>query len=484
MKPNNVVKKKNELTRGAKIGGIVALILFFVIMFMPTPQGMTVEAKRSMAVFVFSLIMWVAQPIPIYQTSLIGIIILPLIGAVESQKVTFGTLGYDIIWLMVAAFVLTSAINETNLGKRLALSILTKFGRTPKGTLASLVLVNFIMAFFVPSTTARAALLAPIVVVLLEVYKQIPGESNFGRLMTLQGVMNNHLATSMIITATSSQLLAIGFINEMTGSNLGYMEWLIGSAPQAIITAIITFLIGYKLYKINGDELGTANTNDILKKQLADLGKMTVAEKKAAAIFAFTLISWATANYQEQWIGFKISTEQTAVISMLLCLLPGIGVIDWKQSGIKWNLMLFSAGAYAVGNAFNDSGGASYIIDNLVSAMGLEALPASLVAIILIFISIFSHLIFTTKTVRATIFIPIIVTLSQSLGIDPVPLAMACSFGIAYTLTLPPHSKVNALYLSLGYFEVKDELKLGLITCLIGSIVISVLYFTYYQVIF
>src|SRR5699024_3296569 len=102
----------------------------------------------------------------------------------------------------------------------------------------------------------------------LEVYKQIPGESNFGRLMTLQGVMNNHLATSMIITATSSQLLAIGFINEMTGSNLGYMEWLIGSAPQAIITAIITFLIGYKLYKINGDELGVANTNDILKKQL------------------------------------------------------------------------------------------------------------------------------------------------------------------------------------------------------------------------
>lgn len=481
---STVVKKEKKVSKGAKIGGIIAIILFFAIMFMPTPEGMTLEAKKSMAVFVFALIMWVAQPIPIYQTSIIGILALPLIGAVENQKVAFGTLGFDIIWLMVAAFVLTSAINETNLGKRLALTILTKLGRTPKGTLASLMLVNFILAFFVPSTTARAALLAPIVVVLLEVYKQVPGESNFGRLMTLQGVMNNHLSTSMIITATSSQLLAIGFINEMTGSNLGYMEWLIGSAPQAIITALLTFLIGYKLYKIDADELGSANTNSILKQQLEDLGKMTGAEKRAAAIFIFTLVSWATANYHKQWFGFKISTEQTAVISMLLCLLPGIGVIDWKQSGIKWNLMLFSAGAYAVGNAFNDSGGASYIIDSLVSAIGLEALPASIVAIILIFISIFSHLIFTTKTVRATIFIPIIVTLSQSLGIDPVPLAMACSFGIAYTLTLPPHSKVNALYLSLGYFDVKDELKLGLLTCLVGSIVISALYFTWYQVIF
>lgn len=484
MENNQVVKKESKLSKGAKIGGIVAVILFFAILLMPTPDGMTVQAKKSLAVFVFALIMWVAQPIPIYQTSIIGILILPLMGAVESQKVTFGALGFDIIWLMVAAFVLTSAINETNLGKRLALSMLTKFGRTPKGTLAALMLVNFILAFFVPSTSARAALLAPIVAVLLEVYNQIPGESNFGRLMTLQGVMNNHLATSMVITATSGQLLAIGFINEMTGSNLGYIEWLLGSLPQAIITGVLTFLIGYKLYKIDEENMGGESTNGILKQQLADLGEMTIEEKKTALIFAFTLISWATGNYQEQWFGFKISTEQTAVLSMLLCLLPGVGVIDWKQANIKWNLMIFSAGAYAVGNAFNDSGGASYIIGRLVESIGLESLNPNIVAVILIFITIFSHLIFTTKTVRVTIFIPTIVTLAQSLGMDPVPIAMACSFGIAYTLTLPPHSKVNALYLSLGFFDVKDELKLGLITCFIGSVVISVLYFTWYQIIF
>ncbi|MGO1470030.1 MAG: SLC13 family permease [Tissierella sp.] len=234
--------KDTNISRKAKIGGIAAVLLFIIIMAMPLPDGMTIEGKRSMAVFVFALIMWVAQPIPIYQTSIIGILILPMIGAVESQKDTFGTLGYDIIWLMVASFVLTSAINETNLGKRLALKLITKLGKTTKGTLAALMLVNFILAFFVPSTTARAVLLAPIVVVLLEVYKQIPGESNFGRLMTLQGIMNNHLATSMVITATSSQLLAIGFINEMTSSNLGYIDWLLGSAPQAIITAILMFL--------------------------------------------------------------------------------------------------------------------------------------------------------------------------------------------------------------------------------------------------
>ena len=243
MKTKSSASKKKTST-GAKIGGIIAVILFFVLMLMPTPKGMTPEAQKSLAVFVFALIMWVAQPIPIYQTSIIGILLLPMIGAVEKQKVTFGALGYDIIWLMVAAFVLTSAINETNLGKRLALSMLTKFGKTPKGTLISLMLVNFILAFFIPSTSARAALLIPIIMILLEVYEQVPGESNFGRLITLQGVMNNHLATSMVITATSSQLLAIGFINKMTGSKLGYMDWLLGSLPQVLITGLIAFIVG------------------------------------------------------------------------------------------------------------------------------------------------------------------------------------------------------------------------------------------------
>jgi len=411
-------------------------------------------------------------------------LLLPLIGAVEDQEIAFGTLGFDIIWLMVAAFVLTSAINETNLGKRLALTLVTKLGRTPKGTLAALTLTNFIIAFSVPSTTARAALLVPIVTVLLEVYKQVPGKSKFGKLMTLQGVQNNAFATSMVITATSAQVLALGFINEMTGSNLGYMEWLIGSLPQAVLTAVLMFFITYKIYHVKDELQGSEKSISILKQQLSDLGPISSVEKRAAIIFAITLFLWATENYHEALVGFVISTEQTAVISMLLCLLPKIGVIDWKKADIKWDLMIFSAGAYAVGNAFNDSGGATFIIGGLVKSFGLESMNHGLVAIILIFTTIFSHLIFTSKTVRATILIPTIVTLAQSLGMNPVPIAMACSFGIAYTITLPPHSKVNKLYFGTGYFEVSDELKLGLLASLVSSIIISIMYFTWLQIVF
>ena len=463
---------------------IAAIAVFFLILFLKLPETVTPEAQKSMALFAFALIMWIARPIPIYLTSIILILLLPLIGAVEDQEIVFGALGFDIIWLMVSAFVLTSAMSATNLGKRIALYLTTKFAKTPTQVLVVFVIVNYILAFFVPSTTARASLIVPIALIILEIYKAVPGKSNFGRLLMLQGVQNNAFATSVVMTATSAQVLAIGFINEQAGGDVGYMEWLLGSLPQAIITTVIAFIVGMCLYKYKDEMTGAmGGAAETLKKQLEELGPISVREKKALFIFLLTLFLWATGDYQEAWFGFEISTEQTAVLGMLLCLLPGIGVISWKEANIKWDLMIFSAGAYAVGNAVDDSGAASWLIGNLVEAIGLDRMNPSLVAGILIFITVFSHMIFTSKTVRTTILIPAVITLAQGLGIDPVPLALVCAFGISTTITLPPHSKVNTLYFGTGYFDVKDELIFGLISCFIAACAMSLIYFTWIHVI-
>ena len=474
-------EKKNW---GPIISTIAAIVVFLVLYFMPLPEGLTPEAQKSMALFAFALIMWIAKPIPIYQTSLILILLLPRLGAVEKQKTAFGALGFDIIWLMVAAFVLTSAMSATNLGKRIALYLTTKFAKTPAQVLVVFAIVNFILAFFVPSTTARASLIVPIALVILEIYKAAPGKSKFGKLMMLQGVQNNAFATSVVMTATSAQVLAVGFINEQAGGNVGYMQWLLGSIPQAVLTTVIAFLVGLKMFHYKG-EMGDVmnNATASLKKQLEDMGPISTREKKALFIFLLTLTLWATGDYQKAWFGFKISTEQTAVLGMLLCLLPGIGVIKWKEANIKWDLMLFSAGAYAVGNAVDDTGAATWAINHLVQAIGLDKMNPAMVAVILIFITVFSHLIFTSKTVRTTILIPAIISLAKGIGIDPVPLALVCAFGISTTITLPPHSKVNTLYFGTGYFSVKDELIFGLVSCFIAACSISLIYFTWINVI-
>ncbi|WP_282936012.1 DASS family sodium-coupled anion symporter [Paenibacillus sp. RC67] len=475
------LEKKSRLEEGMKRWGVpLAVIVALVLFFMPTPAGLSAEAQKSIAIFTGSLILWITTPIPIYLTSMIAILLLPLVGAVKDQDVAFGTLGFDVIWLMVAAFILTSAMMKSNLGRRFALWMVTSFGKTPKKTLLVLIIINFVLAFFVPSTTARATLMVPICLILLEVYKAVPGKSNLGKVMMLQGVQADAVATSGIMTATSGNIIAVGFINEQAGGSIGYIDWLLASMPTAIITMLLTFFIGLKLFSIKG-ESNFQNAMDTLKDELKKLGSFSLNEKKALIIFVSTVILWATGDYQKGWFGFAISTEQTAVLAALFCLLPRIGVLTWKEANIKWELMIFAAGAYAVGNALDKSKGAEWIIKNVVSFLGLEHMNHALVYVVVVFLSMYSHLIFTSKTVRVTILIPAFIALAKSLGMDPVPLALAAAMTMTYTITLPPHSKVNTIYFGTGYFSVLDQVKYAIVTCFIGASVISLSIFTWFK---
>lgn len=199
------------------------------------------------------------------------------------------------------------------------------------------------------------------------------------------------------------------------------------------------------------------------------------------AIFLLAVVLWSTESYHKAMLGFEISVYMTAVIAAILCLLPRVGLLTWPEANIKWDLMIFAAGAYAAGNTLENTQGAQWLIGKLVHGLGLENMSTWLVYVIVVFICMYSHLIFTSKTVRTTILIPASIALAKTLGMDPVTLALAASLTLTYTITLPPHSKVNAIYFSTGYFSVLDQMKYGLVTCFIGASVISMAIFTWFR---
>lgn len=476
-----IAVQSQEKSSWLKKWGIpLALLVLFGLMWMPTPEGLTHEGQKAIAIFCSALTLWVCGSIPIYLTSLLVIILLPLTHTVAKDKVVFATLGYDVIWLMVSAFVLTSAMIKSNIARRFALWMITHFGQTPRKAMFVLVLINFILVFFVPSTTARASLMVPICLILLEIYRAAPGESNFGKLMMLQGVQADAIATSGVMTGTAANIIAVGFINKQAGGEIGYIDWLVASFPIAFIAMMLSFMIGFKLFSMK-KETHFAEALGRLQAEYQKLGRLTLDEKKAMAIFLLTVFLWATEDYQKGWFGFEISVYMTAVIAAVLCLMPKIGLLTWSEAKIKWDLMLFAAGAYAAGNTLESTKGAQWIMNNVVQGLGLEQMSHTAVYIVVIFVCMYSHLIFTSKTVRTTILIPSIIALAQSLGMNPVTLALAASFTLTYTITLPPHSKVNTIYFATGYFSVLDQIKYGLLTCFISACVISLAVFSWFQ---
>ncbi|WP_279222157.1 anion permease [Clostridium septicum] len=87
-------------------------------------------------------------------------------------------------------------------------------------------------------------MLLPIVMMIAEVFEinnRNKSDRNFAKLLALQGIQANNLSTAAIVTATSSQILAVSFIKDLTGKNVSWMDWFIGAAPITIITLIASF---------------------------------------------------------------------------------------------------------------------------------------------------------------------------------------------------------------------------------------------------
>lgn len=50
--------------------------------------------------------------------------------------------------------------------------------------------------------------------------------------------------------------------------------------------------------------------------------------------------------------GFQVSLVMVAILAALLFCLPCIGVLNWKETKIPWDLMVFSAGAGVLDEAY------------------------------------------------------------------------------------------------------------------------------------
>ena len=480
-------KKKNlTFEQWMKIAGIaVSLLIFAIIYTMPTPVQLTMQGKSSLAVFGMVFVLWVTQAIPTYASALLAIVMLAFTGG-WTQKDALGVFGQDVIWLMLAAFVITSGMEKSGFAKRLALFIVSKFGTTARRALLALGIVNLLLSFIVPSTTARAAMLLPICMMVLQVYKAVPGESNFGKQLMIQEIHFNNITTSGILTATAGQIMAVGYITDMTGLDVTWGDWLLASMPIAVLTLVASFFIGELLFKSEVKAppatAGKA-VKDELKEELKALGKITTTEIKALVVFGITVFVWATDGKHLDIFGFQISLVMVAILAALLFYLPYIGVLNWKETKIPWDLMVFSAGAYAAGLSLDASGAASFLLNGIFDKFNLEALPQFALFMIVMFIASFSHLVFTSKTVRVVILLPAIILIAQKVGVNPLLLALPASFTICDSITLPPHCKPNLIFYSTGYFTVKDQFIYGMLVLFCKWLLFGVAYFTWFRII-
>ncbi|MBR6490393.1 MAG: DASS family sodium-coupled anion symporter [Muribaculaceae bacterium] len=439
-----------------------------------THKGFLRINYAMLAIFVAAIILWITEAIPNYLTSLIVIMMIVLTG-VTSDKEAFAQLGHPVMWLNILSFILASMLVKTQVAKRFSIWFVLKFGKSAGGIILSFIVINVVLSAFISATTAKAAILLPIFMVVAAIYGATGGENrnNFGRNLVLQNLFQINLGANSFLTGSGATLLAGALIGGALGlSSVSYNDWFKCAFPMNMILILIGWFVGSKIFFPLKKEERVPQIEgglDRLRDELHKLGKMTIQEYKSIAIFMGVLILWATGDYH------GISQTVVAFIGAVIALLPKIGIVKWNDVDIPWHLLLFSAGAYTLGAGLEATGLPGTMVNALFGALGITAsTPFWVIYLILTASILLFSLIFESKTMLTLIFVPIAIGVAQSNGYPVMSLAFPVALLVGHVYVLPFNSKPAALLYTTNHYSISDTFKFGITMMFISWLMIIV----------
>ena len=406
-----------------------------------------------LAIFVAAIILWISEAIPNYLTSLIVILSIVLTGITTDKT--------------------ASMLVKTQVAKRFAIWFVLKFGKNASGIMISFIVINLVLSAFISATTAKAAILLPIFMVIAAIYGATGGKNrnNFGRNLILQNLFQINLGANAFLTGSGATLLAGSIIAGAMGwGAFSYQDWFKAAFPMNVLLIFIAWFVGSKIFfPLKKEERvpQIAGGMDRLRDELKKLGKMKPEEYKAIAIFVIVLLLWATDKQH--------GINQTAVAFMgaVVALLPGIGVVKWNDVDIPWHLLLFSAGAYTLGAGLDATGLPGTLVDALFASLGItQATPFWTIYLILTAGILLFSLIFQSKTMLTLIFIPIAIGVAQKNGYPIMSLAFPVAMLVGHVYVLPFNSKPAALLYTTNQYSWSDTFKFGITMMFISWLMI------------
>lgn len=502
---NLPVREKSKIEEYiALVGAPLALLAFALIMWViplpfledidPTTLGKS--AKKAFeeigpaafsrtnvamfAVFVSSVILWMTEAIPNYLTSLILIITL-VFTKVLPEKVAYAQLGHEIMWLNILSFILASMLVATGAAKRFALWFIVKFGHNASSIFLSFIIINVVLSAFISATTAKAAILLPIFMVVAAVYGATGGrhKNNFGRNIVLQNLFCINIGAGAFVTGSGANLLAASLIAGAIGRGFFFQDWLIVAFPVSVSLLFVGWIIGTRFVFPLSEEEKTPHIEggmDALNEELKKLGPINFQEIKAIVLFVTILALWATDKYH------GVSATAVAFVGAVVALLPRVGVVKWNEVDIPWHLLIFSAGAYTLGAGFKVTDLPAISVNAFFNALGLGSeTPFWVLYIILTGCMMFSALLFQSKTMRTMIFVPIAIGVAKRFGFEILSLALPVALLIEHVYVLPFNSKPALLLYSTDQYSFTDTFKFGFTMMVISWITIILMGETWYR---
>ena len=488
-------------------GLVLGFVVLIGILLLPTPAGLSIAGHRMLAILAFAVIVWLTEAVT-YEVSSLAIIALIalLVGLAPTvtldaakgfvsedpskllgtgKAMTMALTGFsNSAWALVAgATFLAGAMTYTGLDRRIALITLNIIGTSTKRILIGVIVVTIILSLFVPSATARVACIVPIMSGIIASYG-VEKRSRIAAGIMILIAQATSVWNVGIQTAAVQNLLTAGFMQTNIGQQVSWGQWLIAGGPWSVLMSIVLYFVILKMMPPEADNV--PGGKEAVAKELKELGRIPGPQIRLLTVTCILLFFWATGG----GVLHKIDTTTSTTIGLVILMLPGIGVISWKevQKRTPWGTILVFGAGISLGTALLNTGAGKWLSDWVVVSAGLGSLSPFMIFAILAAFLIVIHLGFASAAALCSLFMPIVIVMFHTIGttnasLTPqiqLGLSMLLGFVVSFGFILPVNAPQNMVCLGTETFTPKEFSKTGIVITVIGYLLMLVMAIFYW----
>lgn len=441
---------------------IIATAILILFYFLPTPAGLTYVGKMVLGVFLWYLIVLIGGSLPL---GIVGVTAPALLVILKlyPEDVAMGGFINDMSFLILGALMFGAGMTVTNLGKRIALTLVSMM-RSSKVTRINLglLLANLVLCPFFPATVARGAFFYPIV---KGINTLVPGEDKKASILRssflLWGVGLAPIFVASLFLTGGMPSLMVAATYATKGIQVNWITWFKLTVPVIGLLPVLFFYF-HRYYKLKDVEV--VGSREAIKDELASLGKVTKEEYMLLAALISALVLWVMKP-------FGISSGMAAILIATMIFLPIGCKYGWKEMNAHflWGTWIFLAGSISIAHILSVSGVTTWLSGIIVGAMPL-GWPIILLMLVLMLGFQVARAGISSAVAMAAAYIPLSISMAPMLHLNALPFTILTVTVLSYAFILPFSIETVLIAWSAGDVPFGESVKIGTPLTIISTI--------------
>ncbi len=405
--------------------------------------GLSDAAVPVLSAGAWMLAWWISEAVPLGVTSVLPMVLFPVFG-ISSIAETTAPYGSHYVFLFMGGFLIAIALEQWNLHRRFALNILVLAGGKPRRLIGGFMLATAALSMWI-SNTATTLMMLPIA---LSVANKIDEKEHprFAMVLLLGTAYAANIGGIATLVGTPPNVAMAGIMEEQFAFSMPFLEWMMLAFPfSALMLVLVYWLLTRVLCRVSTVEI--SGGVDGIREELLALGNWTSAERRVAAVFAFTGVFWVGRRWLVDAFGWGLNDTTIAMLAgTALFIIPSgsakeRSLLTWEDTKrLPWDILLLFGGGLTLAKALNEAQVLPMVAESIA---GNEALSLP----VLIAIFTFSALMLTevmSNLALTVVMVPVVGQVALNLGIDPlilvVPVTMASSCAFMLPMATPPNA--------------------------------------------